>query len=219
MGGQHLNAPIVGHGRHPGRSGGYWLVAADGGVFNFGDAAVRRVDGRTARSMHRSWAWPALPTVRGYWLVAADGGVFNFGDAAFDGSMGGQHLNDPVTGIAGTPNGGGYWLVGSDGGIFNYGNAGFFGSVPGQGIVGQPPIVGISRTPSGAGYWLVGSNGAVYSYGDAAFLGAPSGLRLVAPRLGYLLLLTAGSDEVRAPVGVDARPGHVAVAGGTRGRR
>ena len=98
--------------------------------------------------------------------------------------MGGQHLNDPVTGIAGTPNGGGYWLVGSDGGIFNYGNAGFFGSVPGQGIVGQPPIVGISRTPSGAGYWLVGSNGAVYSYGDAAFLGAPSGLRLVAPLSG-----------------------------------
>jgi hypothetical protein len=98
--------------------------------------------------------------------------------------MGGQRLNGPVTGIAGTPSGAGYWLVASDGGIFNYGNADFFGSVPGQGIVGQPSVVGISGTPTGVGYWLVGSNGAVYSYGDAAFLGAPSGLRLVAPLSG-----------------------------------
>ena len=98
--------------------------------------------------------------------------------------MGGQRLNAPVTGIAGTPNGEGYWLVASDGGIFNYGNAGYFGSVPGQGIVGQPPIVGISRTPSGAGYWLVGTGGAVYSYGDASFLGALSGVGLVAPLSG-----------------------------------
>ena len=109
---------------------------------------------------------------------------FNFGDAAFMGSMGGRHLNAPVTGIAGSPNGAGYWLVGSDGGIFTFGNAGYFGSVPGQGIIGQPPVVGISRTPSGAGYWLVGSNGAVYSYGDATFLGALSGVRLVAPLSG-----------------------------------
>jgi hypothetical protein len=38
MGGQHLNAPIVGMAATP-DGGGYWLVAADGGVFSFGDAA------------------------------------------------------------------------------------------------------------------------------------------------------------------------------------
>ena len=37
MGGQPLNAPVVGMAATPtGR--GYWLVAADGGIFDFGDA-------------------------------------------------------------------------------------------------------------------------------------------------------------------------------------
>ena len=57
--------------------------------------------------------------------MASDGGVFNFGDAAFYGSMGGQHLNPPVVGIATTPDGQGYWLVASDGGVFSFGDAEF----------------------------------------------------------------------------------------------
>ena len=70
------------HRRHrPTPSGrGYWLVAADGGVFTFGDA---RFLGSTG---HRSLAAPIVgiaptPSGRGYWLVASDGGVFTFGDA------------------------------------------------------------------------------------------------------------------------------------------
>jgi hypothetical protein len=39
----------------------------------------------------------------GYWLVGCDGGVFAFGDAGFHGSMGGQPLNKPVSGIARQP--------------------------------------------------------------------------------------------------------------------
>jgi hypothetical protein len=47
MGGHHLNAPIVAISASPGvlnlstftlNSNGYWLVASDGGVFNFGQA-------------------------------------------------------------------------------------------------------------------------------------------------------------------------------------
>jgi hypothetical protein len=38
VGGSHLNAPIVGLAATP-DDHGYWLVAADGGVFTFGDAA------------------------------------------------------------------------------------------------------------------------------------------------------------------------------------
>ncbi len=54
-----------------------------------------------------SWAWPPPPTAAGYWLVASDGGIFAFGDAAFYGSMGGQHLDRPIVGMAATPDGGG----------------------------------------------------------------------------------------------------------------
>jgi hypothetical protein len=40
------------------------------------------------------------PDGQGYWEVASDGGVFSFGSADFQGSMGGQHLNEPVVGLA-----------------------------------------------------------------------------------------------------------------------
>src|SRR5580704_10332040 len=64
----------------------------------------------------------------GYRMVARDGGVFSFCEP-FLGSMGGQHLNAPMVGMAATAGGGGYWEVASDGGIFNYGNATFLGSM------------------------------------------------------------------------------------------
>ena len=56
------------------------------------------------------------------------GGSFTFGDARFFGSTGNVRLNQPVVGMAPTPDGGGYWLVASDGGIFAFGDARFFGS-------------------------------------------------------------------------------------------
>ena len=37
MGGLGLNAPVVGIAATP-DGGGYWLIARDGGVFNYGDA-------------------------------------------------------------------------------------------------------------------------------------------------------------------------------------
>jgi hypothetical protein len=77
-------------------------------------------------------------------LVAADGGVFSFGDAAFSGSMGGQHLNAPIVGMAATPDGGGYWLVAADGGVFSFGDAAFSGAAAGS--TTGAPIVGVNRT-------------------------------------------------------------------------
>jgi hypothetical protein len=67
----------------------------------------------------------ATPDGNGYWLAAADGGVFAFGDAQFHGSMGGQSLNDPVTGIA-AASAGGYWLTAADG-VFSFGTATYDG--------------------------------------------------------------------------------------------
>ncbi len=60
--------------------GGYWLVAADGGVFSFGTATFYGAEGGTHLNSPIV-GMAATPTGGGYWLVAADGGVFSFGDA------------------------------------------------------------------------------------------------------------------------------------------
>lgn len=56
----------------------------------------------------------------GYRVATKEGGVFASGTRFF-GSMGGKPLNQPVVGMAATPDGGGYWLVAADGGVFSYG--------------------------------------------------------------------------------------------------
>ncbi len=119
---------------------------------------------------------------QGVVLAARDGGVFTYGTAAFDGSLGGQHLNAPIVAVASTPDGGGYWLVGSDGGVFAFGDATFYGSMGGRHI--NAPIVGIAPTLDGHGYWLVASDGGVFSYGDAGFHGSMGGIPLNAPVVG-----------------------------------
>src|SRR3546814_8857054 len=89
-----LNQPIVGMAPTPTGSG-YWLVAADGGIFTFGDARFYGSTG--AIRLDRPVVGMAVtPTGDGYWLVAADGGIFTFGDARFRGSTGGQVLAHPI---------------------------------------------------------------------------------------------------------------------------
>jgi hypothetical protein len=118
----------------------------------------------------------------GYREVASDGGIFSFGDAGFHGSMGGKPLNQPIVGIASTPDGNGYWEVASDGGIFSFGDAGFHGSMGGTRL--NQPIVGIASTPDGNGYWEVASDGGIFSFGDAGFDGSMGGTRLNQPIVG-----------------------------------
>jgi hypothetical protein len=83
---------------------GYWLVAADGGVFTFGDATFYG----SLSNVHLDKpiiGIAATPDGKGYWLYAADGGIFTFGDAKFYGSTGNVHLNAPVVGMAPTATG------------------------------------------------------------------------------------------------------------------
>jgi len=120
--------------------------------------------------------------VGGYLLSAADGGVFAFGNAVFDGSMGGQPLNQPMVAMATTADHGGYWQVASDGGIFSFGDAHFYGST--GSMVLNRPVVGMAPTPDGGGYWLVASDGGIFSFGDAHFYGSTGSINLVQPVVG-----------------------------------
>jgi hypothetical protein len=92
------------------------------------------------------------------------------------------HLNEPIVGMASTPDGGGYWNVASDGGIFSFGDAKFFGST--GNIALNKPIVGMARTPDGNGYWLVASDGGIFAFGDAAFHGSTGAISLNQPVVG-----------------------------------
>jgi hypothetical protein len=93
----------------------------------------------------------------GYWLASSDGGVFTYGTAQFYGSMGGQHLNSPITGIVATADGHGYWLVAKDGGVFSYGDAAFEGSMGGHTMAA--PIVGMTSSSGSGGSGATGAQG------------------------------------------------------------
>ena len=175
-----LNKPIVGVAPTP-NGNGYWMVASDGGVFNYGGAGFFGSAGNLTLTAPVVGIAPT-PDGAGYWLVAADGGVFAYGDALFHGSAGGLHLAAPVVGIAATPSGNGYWLVGADGGVFAYGDAVFHGSA--GGLTLAAPVMGIATSPGGAGYWLVGADGGVFAYGHAPFHGSLAGTPVATPVVG-----------------------------------
>jgi len=118
----------------------------------------------------------------GVWLATADGGVFAGCGAPFFGSMGGSRLDQPVVGLAATPDGGGYWEVAADGGVFAFGDAGFYGSMATAHL--NEPIVGMAATNDGRGYWLVASDGGVFAFGDARFGGSMGARPLNAPMTG-----------------------------------
>ncbi len=159
-----LNKPIVGM-TPTADANGYWLVASDGGIFNYGDASFHGSTGSIVLNKPVVGMFTS-PDGGGYLLVATDGGVFAFGDAQFHGSVPGvlrpgQVLNKPIEGIVATPDGGGYWMVASDGGIFTFGDAPFLGSLGGQNI--PAPIAGMIA--HGNGYTLVGEDGTLYPFG------------------------------------------------------
>jgi ribosomal protein L24E len=113
-----LNGPVLGSVASP-TGKGYYMVASDGGIFAFGDAAFAGSMGGTKLNAAVQSLVPDADG-KGYWLVASDGGIFAF-DAPFRGSMGATRLNKPVVGMVRF--GDGYLMVGADGGIFNFSSA------------------------------------------------------------------------------------------------
>ena len=105
---------------------GYWLVAADGGVFTFGDAPFF---GSMGGAVLNDPVVEMVTTPRngGYLMVATDGEVFHFGSAGFYGSLAGGYGGDPtdvppIAGIALTTDGQGYWLLEPDGWSYGFTN-------------------------------------------------------------------------------------------------
>jgi hypothetical protein len=100
--------------------------------------------------------------------------VFSFGSARFYGSMGGRALNQPVVGIAATPDGDGYWEVAADGGVFSFGSARFYGSMGGRAL--NQPVVDMVASQSGNGYWEVARDGGLFSFGATVYTGSVPGV-------------------------------------------
>ncbi len=214
--GLQLTRPTIGMAATPdGR--GYWLVASDGGIFNYGDATFYGSAGGMQLNQPIVGMAPTTDG-RGYWLVASDGGTFSYGDAVFYGSTGAIHLNKPIVGMAPTIDGAGYWLVASDGGIFSYGDAAFHGST--GAIRLNEPIIGMAPTADGAGYWLVASDGGVFTFGDAGYYGSTAGSGVPAlgilidpPSAGYAVVTEDGTET---PFGPSAPNGNVQPTGSGR---
>src|SRR5438093_1237648 len=94
---------------------GYWMVAADGGIFSGGNARFYGSTG-SLRLNRPIVGMAATPTGKGYWLFASDGGLFSFGDARFFGSAAGSSSSTGAARIVGmvpTWDGAGYWQMGS----------------------------------------------------------------------------------------------------------
>jgi hypothetical protein len=146
---------------------GYWLVASDGGIFSFADAAFHGSTGNIALNQPVV-GMTATSSGRGYWMVARDGGIFSFGDAAFHGSTGNIKLDQPIVGMAAAASGAGYWMVAADGGVFAF-DVPSHGSAAGR---SRAATVAMAPTTTGNGYWVVTADGQVFNFGDAAIFGS-----------------------------------------------
>jgi hypothetical protein len=119
---------------------GYWLVAANGAVYAFGDAKyIAGMQGTTLNApIVGITADDAASTSGyfgndGYWLAGSDGGIYTF-NAPYLGSLGANPPVQPITAITSSSSGAGYFLVGDDGGVFSFGNFAYQGSMAGDGL-------------------------------------------------------------------------------------
>ena len=116
---------------------GYWFVAADGGVFSFGDAVFHGSTG-AIRLNSPVTSIASATDGRGYWLVASDGGIFAF-NVPFEGSLPSIRISGgsfaPTVRMRAIASNTGYYLLGVDGSVAAFGTARFFGSAVPAGAI------------------------------------------------------------------------------------
>jgi ribosomal protein L24E len=174
-----LNKPIVAIVTSP--EAGYWMVAADGGIFDFHGAPFFGSAGGDPPAKPVV-AMVATPSGKGYWLTTSIGNVLPYGDAPNHGGTQAVKLNQPIVGMASTITGKGYWLVAADGGVFTFGDAKYHGGAEGAKL--NQPVVGMATTATGNGYWLVAGDGGIFTFGDAKFYGSTGAAKLNRPIVG-----------------------------------
>jgi hypothetical protein len=154
---------------------GYFMVAADGGVFAFGDAhfagSCPGIGGCSGAAV------AVMPDASGggYWLVTQSGAVYTFGDATYYGAPG--NTGSAVTSAVRTPDGRGYWILTANGTLYPYGDAANEGSPSGT-FGGWNPATAVFPTSDGGGYWVASADGSVLPYGDAPNDGSMVGTHL-----------------------------------------
>jgi hypothetical protein len=159
---------------------GYWMVAADGRVYPFGDALHH---GEPRLLLGNAAAVDLEPTKsnNGYWILDDAGRVFAYGDARPFGNVNAARLaaGERATSLSRTVSGNGYWVFTNRGRVLTFGDAVSFGDVSGTPLNG--PVLDSIVTPSGKGYYMVASDGGIFAFGDAKFHGSMGGQKLNAP--------------------------------------
>ena len=87
-----------------------------------------RLDRRASVSTSRSWAWRPRPTAAATGWSPPTAASSTSATRPSGARPGAWSSNEPIVGMAATPDGGGYWLVGQDAGVFDFGDAAFSGS-------------------------------------------------------------------------------------------
>jgi hypothetical protein len=168
-----LNAPVVG--MVPSTDGlGYFMVAADGGVFAFGDAKFEGSCPGIGGCAGAAVSVVPDASGNGYWVVTSSGHVYAFGDAVNYGAPGQQ--NSPVASATRTGDGNGYWILLANGTVESYGDATNMGGPSGS-VSASNPATTIFAPSIGGGYWVASKNGSVFSFG-APFYGSVANLVL-----------------------------------------
>ncbi|MEO1064442.1 MAG: hypothetical protein AAFZ07_23730 [Actinomycetota bacterium] len=151
-----LNQPIVAM-APTAADDGYYLFAADGGVFAYGTAPFfGSIPGVLEPGTQlNAPIVGAVPSPAGYGLVATDGGLFAFGAVNFLGSLGSvTNLDAPIAGLALAGDASSYVLADGDGRLYPFGDhylCDYVVSTCDSGL--NPPsadfaaIVGLSNTP------------------------------------------------------------------------
>ena len=169
-----LNQPIVG--MVPSANGqGYYMVAADGGVFAFNSTFAGSCPGIGGCSGAAVAVAPDA-SGNGYWLATSTGHIYSFGNAPYFGAPGSQ--SSPIMSMVRTSDGGGYYILDGNGQVFAYGDATFSGGLPPGAASTLDPATAIFDTADGGGYWITTALGKVYPFGDAPPEGDMSGSHL-----------------------------------------
>jgi hypothetical protein len=167
------------HSGHAAKGVGYWMVGADGKVYEFGQA--KNMGGAALPPGVEAVDLEPTPSGHGYWVADSTGGVYAFGDARYLGGPDSLAVarDEHVTSLSATPSGNGYWMFTDKGKVLTFGDAAHFGDMARVRLNG--PVLDSIPTPSGKGYYMVASDGGIFAFGDAKFFGSMGDRKLNAP--------------------------------------